>query len=262
MNLAADLALALDAATEAGAVAMRYFGTQMDVRDKSPNNPVSDADLAIDALLKERLLAKRPDYGWLSEETVDDQSRQSARFCWVVDPIDGTRAFIKAKPHFTICIGLLADSQPVLGVVFNPATGEMFDAFQGGGARLNGVAIEPSIVDQLEGCAMLGDPGMFRHPAWPTPWPEMDVVSRNSIAYRMCLVAAGHYDGAIALSAKSDWDLAAAHVIVNEAGALATTHEGAAFVYNQLVPLQKSLVVAGKPLHPLLIDRVHHVKLS
>jgi myo-inositol-1(or 4)-monophosphatase len=138
----------------------------------------------------------------------------------------------------------------------------MFDAFQGGGARLNGVAIQPSLVDSLEGCAMLGDPSMFRHPAWPTPWPEMDVVSRNSIAYRMCLVAAGHYDGAIALSAKSDWDLAAAHVIVNEAGALATTHEGAAFIYNQLVPLQKSLVVAGKPLHPLLIDRVHHVKLS
>ena len=142
MNLTADLALALEAASEAGAVAMRYFGTQMDVRDKSPNNPVSDADLAIDALLKERLLAKRPDYGWLSEETVDDQSRQSARFCWVVDPIDGTRAFIKAKPHFTICIGLLAESKPVLGVVFNPATGEMFDAFQGGGARLNDHKIE------------------------------------------------------------------------------------------------------------------------
>ena len=262
MDLAADLALALEAATEAGAVAMRYFGTEMDVRDKSPNNPVSDADLAIDALLKERLLANRPSYGWLSEETADDQSRQSARFCWVVDPIDGTRAFIKAKPHFSVCIGLLADSEPVLGVVFNPATGEMFEAALGGGARLNGVAIAPSEVDRLEGCAMLGDPGMFRHPAWPRPWPDMDVVSRNSIAYRMCLVAAGQYDGAIALSAKSDWDLAAAAVIVAEAGALATTHEGAAFVYNQPVPVQKSLVVAGKPLHPLLIARVHHVKLS
>jgi myo-inositol-1(or 4)-monophosphatase len=257
-----DLALALEAATEAGALAMRYFGTPMDVRDKSPNNPVSEADLAVDALLKERLGIARPDYGWLSEETADDHSRLSATKVWVVDPIDGTRAFIKAKPHFTICIGLLHQGQPVVGVVFNPATGEMFEASLGGGARLNGIDISPSLTDKLENCAMLGDAAMFRHPAWPTPWPDMDIVSRNSIAYRMCLVAAGHYDGAIALSAKSDWDLAAAAVIVAEAGALATTHEGEAFAYDHVIPLQKSLVVAGKLLHPLLIARVSHVKLS
>jgi myo-inositol-1(or 4)-monophosphatase len=262
LDYAPDLALALEAAKEAGAMAMRYFGAPMDVRDKSPNNPVSEADLAIDALLKQRLLAAKPDYGWLSEETADDQSRLSARFVWVVDPIDGTRAFIKAKPHFTICIGLLDHGKPVVGVVFNPATGEMFEAVLGRGARLNGVAMIPSSTETLENCAMLGDPGMFKHPAWPIPWPEMDVVSRNSIAYRMCLVAAGHYDGAIAFSAKSDWDLAAAAIIVSEAGALATTHEGASFAFDHAIPLQKSLVVAGKALHPLLIDRVKHVKLS
>lgn len=262
MDYRADLALAIDAAQEAGALAMRYFGTTMDVRDKSPNNPVSEADLAVDALLKSKLGTARPDYGWLSEETADDHSRLSAAKVWVVDPIDGTRAFIKAKPHFTICIGLLDQSHPVVGVVFNPATGEMFEASHRGGARLNGVPIVPSATDVIENCAMLGDPGMFKHPAWPIPWPDMDVVSRNSIAYRMCLVAAGHYDGAIALSAKSDWDVAAAAVIVAEAGALATTHEGAAFRYDHVVPLQKSLVVAGKGLHPLLIERVSHVKLS
>jgi myo-inositol-1(or 4)-monophosphatase len=262
LDYKADLALALDAATQAGALAMRYFGTPMDVRDKSPNNPVSEADLAIDALLKQRLLAERPDYGWLSEETADDQSRLSAKMVWVVDPIDGTRAFIKAKPHFTICIGLLDNSQPVIGVVFNPATGEMFEATLGGGARLNGVNISPSTTNAVEGCAMLGDQAMFNHPAWPTPWPDMDVVSRNSIAYRMCLVAAGQYDGAIALSAKCDWDLVAAAVVVAEAGGLATTHEGEAFRYDHVAPLQKSLVVAGKALHPLLIARVNHVKLS
>ena len=262
MDYAADLALAVEAAQEAGALAMRYFGAPMDVRDKSPNNPVSEADLAVDALLKAKLGCARPDYGWLSEETADDHSRLSARKVWVVDPIDGTRAFIKAKPHFTICIGLLDQSQPVVGVVFNPATGEMFEASLGGGARLNGVAIAPSTTDALENCAMLGDPAMFKHPAWPQPWPQMDVVSRNSIAYRMCLVAAGHYDGAIALSAKSDWDLAAAAVIVAEAGAIATTHDGEAFRYDHVIPLQKSLVVAGKALHPLLIKRVSHVKLS
>ncbi len=259
---AADLALALDAAKQAGALAMRYFGAPMDVRDKSPNNPVSEADLAVDALLTKLLREARPDYGWLSEETADDQSRLHARHVWVVDPIDGTRAFIKAKPHFTICIGLLDQGHPVLGVVFNPATGELFEATLGGGARLNGIKIEASTTDAVENCAMLGDPGMYRHPAWPIPWPQMDVVSRNSIAYRMCLVASGQYDGAIALSPKSDWDVAAAAVIVAEAGALATNHEGQPFAYDHAIPLQKSLVVAGKALHPLLIDRVKHIKLS
>jgi myo-inositol-1(or 4)-monophosphatase len=261
VSYAADLALALDAAQQAGALAMRYFGAPMDIRDKSPNNPVSEADLAVDALLTNLLRTARPDYGWLSEETVDDQSRLSATKVWVVDPIDGTRAFIKAKPHFTVCIGLLDQGKPVIGVVFNPATGEMFEASLGGGARLNGISIAPSETSTLENCAMLGDPAMYKHPAWPIPWPDMDVVSRNSIAYRMCLVAAGHYDGAIALSAKSDWDVAAADIIVSEAGALATTHEGVGFTYDHGVPLQKSLVVAGKALHPLLIDRVKHIKL-
>jgi myo-inositol-1(or 4)-monophosphatase len=257
----ADLALALEAAHEAGALAMRYFGAPMDVRDKTPNNPVSEADLAIDALLKDRLLTTRPDYGWLSEETVDDNSRLSAPRVWVVDPIDGTRAFIKAKPHFTICIGLLEHGKPIVGVVFNPATGEMFEAVAGAGARLNGVAISPSTISQIENCAMLGDQGMFRHPAWPQPWPHMDVVSKNSVAYRICLVAAGHFDAAVALSSKHDWDLVAAVLIAYEAGALATTHQSEGFAFDHAIPLQKSLVVAGKALHPLLIERVKHVKL-
>jgi myo-inositol-1(or 4)-monophosphatase len=261
LDYGADLALAIDAATEAGALAMRYFGAPMDVRDKSPNNPVSEADLAIDALLKERLLSVRPDYGWLSEETIDDQSRLSAQRVWVVDPIDGTRAFIKAKPHFTICVGLLDQGKPVIGVVFNPATGEMFEAMVDRGARLNGVPMSPSTTQMIENCAMLADQGMFRHPAWPQKWPEMDVVSRNSVAYRVCLVAAGHFDAAVALSSKHDWDLAAAVLIAYEAGAIATTHEGVDFAFDHIVPLQKSLVVAGKLLHPLLIDRVKHVKL-
>jgi myo-inositol-1(or 4)-monophosphatase len=261
LDHAADLALALEAAQEAGALAMRYFGAPMDVRDKSPNNPVSEADLAIDALLKERLLTARPSYGWLSEETADDHSRLSAKRVWVVDPIDGTRAFIKAKPHFTICIGLLDAGRPVIGVVFNPATGEMFEAMVGGGARLNGIAMLPSATAEIENCAMLGDQGMFGHPAWPQKWPQMDVVSKNSVAYRVCLVAAGHFDAAVALSSKHDWDLAAAVLIAYEAGAVATTHEGENFAFDHAIPLQKSLVVAGKLLHPLLIDRVKHVKL-
>lgn len=261
MDISADLALALEAAREAGALAASRFGQPLEVRDKSPNNPVTDADLAVDALLKARLGTARPDYGWLSEETLDDGSRLSAERCWVVDPIDGTRAFVRNKPHWTICIGLLVNARPVLGVVYNPITGELYHATHGAGAWLNGRRINASATGKVEGCFMLGDTGMFAHPAWPVAWPPMVVEQRNSIAYRMCLVAAGAFDAAIALSAKQDWDLAAAAVIAAEAGAIATAHDGTAFCFGQQQARQKSLVVAGSNLHGLLIERVRHVRL-
>jgi myo-inositol-1(or 4)-monophosphatase len=261
VSLEADLKLAVAAGLLAGDLARQYFGQPLDVRNKTPNNPVTDADLAVDALLRDLLMADRPDYGWLSEETVDDGSRLVAERTWVVDPIDGTRAFIKGKPHWTICIGLMHGTTAVLGVVYNPISGEFFQATQGGGAMLNGAPIKASMTASVAGCAMLGDVGMFAHPAWPVAWPKMAVDQRNSIAYRMCLVANGAFDAAIALSAKQDWDLAAATVIAQEAGALATDHEGKAFAFGQPDARQKSLVVAGPKLHPLLIERVSHVRL-
>ncbi|MCU0882654.1 MAG: 3'(2'),5'-bisphosphate nucleotidase CysQ [Hyphomonadaceae bacterium] len=261
MELGVELALVLEAAREAGALAASRFGQPLQIRDKSPNNPVTDADLAVDALLKARLGAARPDYGWLSEETVDDGSRLTAAHCWVVDPIDGTRAFVRNKPHWTVCIGLMQAGEPVLGVVYNPITGELYHAMRGTGAFLNDKPIRASSTSDVKGCAMLGDTGMFAHPAWPVAWPPMVVEQRNSIAYRMCLVAAGTFDAAIALSAKHDWDLAAAAVIAAEAGALATAHDGTAFRFGQEQARQKSLVVAGSQLHGLLVERVRHVRL-
>lgn len=262
VDLAADLDVAIRAARMAGALAMSFFGKPLEVRQKSPNNPVSEADIAVDTFLKEALGAARPSYGWLSEETADDQSRLNARCVWVVDPIDGTRAFVAAKPHFTICIGLLVDAQVMLGVVYNPANDELYEAVIGQGARLNGEVIQAKPIHAIEGCKMLGDKAMFVHPAWPSKWPAMAIETRNSIAYRMCLVASGHFDAAIALSAKSDWDMVAAAIIVSEAGALATDHLGIAFAWDHDIPRQKSLVVASATLHPLLIERVNHVVLN
>lgn len=256
-----DLVLARSAVHEAGILARTMFGQAHNVQEKSPGNPVTDADLAVDGLLKRLLGDPRPDYGWLSEETVDDGSRLSHQRCWVVDPIDGTRAFIRNKPHWTVCVGLLEHGVAVLGIVYNPETGEFFEAVKGKGAFLNGRPIHGSAASQIKDCRMLGDGPMFAHPAWPVAWPPMQVDQRNSIAYRMCLVAAGEFDAAIALSAKNDWDMVAAGVIVAESGAIATNHEGQPFAWNLPEARQKSLVVAGSGLHGLLIERVRHVKL-
>ncbi len=257
-----DLDLIRAAALEAGALALDFLARgDIQVTAKTGGSPVSNADLAVDALLKSRLLAARPDYGWLSEETVDDHSRLSARRTFVVDPIDGTRAFIKGRPSWAVSIAVVEAGAPVAGVVHAAAMAETYEAAAGSGARLNGQAITASGRARLDGCALLADPAMMRSPRWPEPWPQMQIETRNSVAYRMVLVAAGAFDATLALSAKCDWDIAAADLIAREAGAVVSDHQGGAFIYDQPSARKRSLICAGEALHPLILARCGHIEL-
>lgn len=263
MNAAsdADLDLILDAARIAGerAQAMRRAG--LSTLSKADGTPVSDADTAVDLLLKTRLGAARPDYGWLSEETADDPARLACSRLFVVDPIDGTHAFVRDKPWWAVSISVVENGRPVAGVVHAPDRAETYHAVAGGGAWLNDQPIRHSGVESLENCAMLGSRGLFAHAGWAEPWPPMRVESPNSIAYRLCLVAAGAFDAALALSSKCEWDLAAADLIGAEAGCLVTDHKGRRFVYNRPVPQAPSLVCAGPALHQLILQRVAPIDL-
>jgi myo-inositol-1(or 4)-monophosphatase len=261
----ADLVLVEQAVREAGAIARKFYRGSYRKWDKGKGQPVTECDLAIDRFLCDRLCAARPDYGWLSEETEDDPERLHTKFVWVVDPIDGTVAFLKGRPYFTICAAVVEHSRPIVGVVYNPITGECFSAVSGMGASLNGKQICVSNRRELENCRMLGPKATFDHPiasiAPNVPWPPMHVETRNSVAYRLALIACGAFDATVALSAKHDWDLAAGDLIVQEAGGIATTHTGGAFHYNGKVPVQPSVVAAGPALHAQLIARVCDVKL-
>ncbi|MDE1173009.1 MAG: 3'(2'),5'-bisphosphate nucleotidase CysQ [Parvibaculaceae bacterium] len=257
-----DLALIKDATREAGALAMRYFGAPLKKWQKpGDGTPVTEADLAVNELLHGRLTGARPGYGWLSEESADNTGRQDSQRLFVIDPIDGTIAFMKGKPHFAISVALVEAGRPVIGALFNPATDEFFEAVSGRGALLNGNPIHTSATTHIADSMMAASESMFRHPAWPRPWPEMRFIQRNSVAYRIALVAAGMADAALALSSKNDWDLAAADLILHEAGGLLTTHTGAPLVYNQPVPRHPSLVAANPALHRLLLDRVEAIRL-
>jgi myo-inositol-1(or 4)-monophosphatase len=263
---AETIALLEAAVREGGRIARGFFESGAFKQwDKGKGDPVTEADLAVDTYLRETLRAARPEYGWLSEETKDDPARLSAQSVFVVDPIDGTIAFIKHRPHFTICAGVVTDGVPVAGAVYNPMTEECFTARLGHGATLNGARIHVSDRAALEGCRMLADKPMLQHAAWNTPpnrpWPDMHIETRNSIAYRMALVAAGQFDAMMALSPKRDWDLAAAEIIVTEAGGNATTHTGARFAYNRESTIQPSLLAAGPKLHAELLARVSHITL-
>ncbi len=223
---------------------------------------MTNADLEVDGLLRRTLTEARPDYGWLSEETLDDESRLKARRTFVVDPIDGTIAYVKGRPWWAVSIGVVEDGVPVAGVLYAPAVGEVYDAAAGGGARLNGQAIRVGGREALEGAALLADAPTLRRPDWPIPWPDDLVIERrNSVAYRMALAAAGAFDAVVALSSKCDWDLAAADLIVREAGGVSTDHRGRPFVYNQPSARKRSLVTANPALHRLILERVGHIEL-
>ena len=256
-----DLALIEEAAREVGEVALRMREAGLKVWSKSGGSPVTDADLKVDQLLKTRLSAARPDYGWLSEETADDPSRLALRRLFVVDPIDGTVAYMKDRPWWAVSIAVVEDGRPIAGVVHAPALKETFTAIAGAGAFLNGRRLKAADTAALDACGMLGDAKMFLDPRWPAPWPPMRVETRNSIAYRMCLVASGAFDAAVALTAKNEWDLAAADLICAEAGAKTTDHLGRPFSYNNPSPKAPSLVCAAPALHPLILTRVGHIAL-
>ncbi len=240
-----DLKLLETTVHEAGHIARKFYGGDYKQWSKEGGSPVTEADLAVNKFLCDRLTAARPGYAWLSEENTDDPARLSRRALFIVDPIDGTIAFLKNRPHFTICAAIVVEGRPWCGVVYNPISDELYSARTGGGAHRNGIPIRVGARDRLEGCAMLGD----RTQLTKAPWPAMHVQNRNSVAYRLVLVADGSADASVSLTAKRDWDLAAADIILHEAGGRLTDIGGAALIYNRPVTLQASLVAANPQLH-------------
>lgn len=256
---AADLDLIREAALEAGKLAMPFFegDKALGTQDKGGGQgPVTEADLKLDRYLRETLLEARPDYGWLSEETADDRDRLTRQRIFIVDPIDGTRAFIKGKPHFTVCIAVVEAGRPVAGIVYNPAAGELYEARKGGGAFLNGEPITVNDCPELAGMRLISQPEFIASKKWPEPWPEMTVELRNSMAYRVALVASGAWDATLAPNPKSDWDLAAADILAAEAGALITGLDGEPLRYNQERTRQPGVICGCAAIHAKLLDRV------
>lgn len=256
-----DLELLIDAAQEAGRIALDHRARGLDVVAKPGGSPVTSGDLAANAYLQGRLRGERPDYGWLSEETADEPSRLEHERLFIVDPIDGTVAYMKNRPWWTVALCVIDGDRPLYAVVHAPALGETFAAEAGQGATLNGKLIQASDVDALEDASMLADAALLEGSVWAEPWPAMRLERRNSIAYRMALVGAGAFDAAIALGHKWDWDVAAGGLIACEAGAIVSDHGGRPHRFNRPIPRQSSLICAAPALHPLIIQRCAPIPL-
>ncbi len=258
-SAASDLPLLEAAVREAGGLVRELMARPLDVQSKGAAGPVTNVDFAVDALLEQRLLGARPDYGWLSEESPDDPARRIGKpRVFMLDPIDGTAALIAKVPQFTISVGIVEDDRAVAGAIYNPMTDEMFLGAIGAGASLNAKPAHVSQRDKLEGARMIGQAFRFAPKKWPTPWPKLDMIERQSIAYRMALVAAGHGDAALLFGFKHEWDIAAGAAIVEAAGGIVSDLWGEPLVFNQTPPRAPGVAVSGVALHPLIIERTKH----
>jgi myo-inositol-1(or 4)-monophosphatase len=248
------------AVLQAGSAVMKRFRKEVRSWQKEDASPVSEADHEANNILYEYLVASHDiSYGYLSEESSDDKKRLHAERTWIVDPIDGTRAFLRGDPHFTICVALIEGDKALTSAVYNPATEEFFEATAGQGAKLNDEVLSTSPQCSLENCTMLGNKQMFEHKGWPQSWPAMRIEQRNSTNYRLALVATGQFDASLAIARKADWDLAPGALIAQEAGALVSDHTGAEYRYNREEPAQRSLVCAAPGLYTELFNRVSHL---
>jgi myo-inositol-1(or 4)-monophosphatase len=247
---AAERDLLIAAMREAGALALRTFGSPVRSWTKQGSSPVCEADIAVDEFLRRQLT--RPDIGWLSEESVDDGSRRTARRLWIVDPIDGTRSYLAGRPDWVVAAALAIDGRPVLAAVFAPASDEMFVAAAGAGATCNGRPIRASRGDTFADARIAGPKRLLQ--ALAAAAPGAVVPPRlGSLALRLARVAQGELDLAFASPSSHDWDLAAADLLVHEAGGVMSDLAGRSLNYNRAELAHGSLVAAGAERHAALI---------
>jgi myo-inositol-1(or 4)-monophosphatase len=236
---------------KAGSVARAAFGSPVKTWVKEQNSPVSEVDIAVNQLLKERLTAIAPDAGWLSEESEDGPARLTASRVWIVDPIDGTRSFIAGRPDWMISVALVEARRPVVAGLYAPVSEELFLAVTGAGATRNGTPIAATPGGTIEGAKISGPKGFLDRLAAVAP--SFTVLPRiHSLALRLARVADGTLDAAFAGSTSRDWDLAAADLLVHEAGGALTTIDGTTLAYNGASTVHDVLVAAGLLRHKAL----------
>ncbi len=236
-----DVDLLIAAAREAGELALRYYGRNPRTWQKEGGSVVSEADKAVDRLLHERLRSARPHYDWRSEED-DEPVQPGSGLAFIADPIDGTRDFLAGGREWTVALAVVDKGRPTAGVVFAPVLGELYAATAGGGAFWNAAPVRASVASSLVGARIAGPRRFARAALDAAGVPASALRFVPSLAYRLTLVAAGAVDVAIAGPNARDWDLAAADLLVHEAGAVLVGLDGRTPVY----------ATAGNT-HPILI---------
>ncbi len=222
-------------------VAKEHYATAAKQADRTV---VTQADLEADRILRETLQGQFPQYGWLSEETRDDVSRFECRCVWIVDPMDGTREFVMRTPEYVVSVALVEDGQPILGVIYNPLSGDLYEAVRGGGAKLNGQTITCN--HKLDGMPVVevsrSDIEKGRFADFES---HLDLRPCGSIAFKLARLAAGQADSTLSVTPKNEWDIAAGVILVTESGGCVTDLAGQAYEFNQKDTLVNGVIAAS-----------------
>ncbi|MGB3167049.1 MAG: 3'(2'),5'-bisphosphate nucleotidase CysQ [Alteraurantiacibacter sp.] len=238
---------------EAGHMALGRWpgaGHALESWEKSPGSPVCEADIEVDDFLKRELTRLLPAAGWLSEETADDPARLEGSLAWLVDPIDGTRDFIRGRRGWAVSVALVSGGRPLIGQLVAPARNEVWSAVAGKGAWRNGERLRASARTEFAGA---------RVPAHDLPKEDRDlakVEQPNSIALRVAMVANGEADLVATLRWGYEWDIAAAALIAREAGAAVTDAFGKPLAYNKRDPRAFGLLASAPGIHAAAVERL------
>lgn len=252
-----DLSLLLSAARIAGDIALGYWKQNPQVWEKAGDEgPVTEADYAVNTALEAHLRGARPAYGWLSEESADDPARLDCERVFILDPIDGTRAFISGEDSFTHSLAVAVNGRITAGVVFAPALDRMFAASVDNPATLNGDPIHVAMRHRLDGATFLTPAATLKPEFWPGGVPPITRTFRPSVAYRLSLVAQGRFDGMVSFRNAWEWDIAAGSLIAERAGALVTDRAGRPPVFNTPTARTNGLIATNGDLHAALMARM------
>ncbi len=245
--------VAVDAAREAGRIVRTYFQDSYTITQKGEDNPLTDADLASNRVLLERLMGAFPDYGWLSEETADDGSRLERSHVWIVDPLDGTLEFTKGIPEFVVSIGLVVDGEPALGVLYNPIREELFSGVVGVGAWFNGAAALVSAKPELQGSRVVCSRTEMGK-GWFEEYKDLLVPEPvGSVAYKFGLVAAGRAEATFTPRPRHEWDVAGGAAVVLAAGGRFSDGKGQIYRFNQPKPLVPGIAATNGAIHDAIV---------
>jgi myo-inositol-1(or 4)-monophosphatase len=240
---------------KAGERARELAEKGFEVHTKKDRSPVTTADLEVNRILRDMQHTHFPDDGWLSEESPDDHDRLRKARVWIVDPIDGTKAYVNKLPEYCISVGLIEAGRPVLGAIFNPSTDELFTAVLGDGLRVNGRPVTP-VPPVGERSEILVSPWEYRGGRWADLDGRIQCRPSLSIAHSLALVAAGRAQAALTIEPENEWDLAAGVLLVGESGGTVADAEGRPFTFNQATPRFRGVIAvaatAGHDLRPFL----------
>jgi myo-inositol-1(or 4)-monophosphatase len=253
-DLTRELALAKKAARAAGEILRGYWRRGgLKIGSKGRDNPVTQADLEADGAIKKLLRDPFPAYGWLSEETVDNDDRLKCRRVWIVDPLDGTKEFINGIPEFAVAIALIEDGVPILGVTYNPIKREMYWSARGVGCHLNTKRVKVTRTRTLKHATVLASRSETARGEWQVFEGKMKVAPCGSVAYKLAMVAAGKADATFTRSPKSEWDIASGAALVAEAGGTITDAGGGELQFNQRNVKLGGLIADNAFLHAALV---------